>query len=97
MDSFLEFVKPELLVLVPVLYFVGMGIKRSESIKNKMIPMILGVLGVALSVIWLVAHTEFQSYRDVLMGFFVSVTQGILVAGCSVYINQLLKQSSSDE
>ncbi len=97
MDPILEFVKPELMVLVPVLYFIGMGIKKTEWIKDKMIPLILGAVGILLSVFYVAANTVFESYRDVLMAIFVAVTQGILVAGCSVYINQLYKQGMSDE
>ena len=37
-----EYIKPELLVVVIVLYFIGMGLKYTELIKDKYIPMILG-------------------------------------------------------
>ena len=35
-----EYIKPELLILAVVLYFVGMGIKNTELIKDKYIPII---------------------------------------------------------
>ena len=38
-----EYVRPELLVLAVVLYFIGKGIKNSETIKDKYIPIILGI------------------------------------------------------
>ena len=97
MDQITEFVKPELMILVPVLYFIGMELKKSESVKDKWIPLILGSIGILMSVFWMIASTVFTGYRDVLMAFFVAVTQGILVAGCSVYINQIYKQGKSDE
>lgn len=97
MDQFTQFVKPELLILVPVLYFIGMWMKNAETIKNKWIPVILGVIGTIMSVLWVIANTVFSSYRDVLMGIFVAVTQGILIAGCSVYVNQIYKQGKSNE
>ncbi|MCX7614863.1 MAG: phage holin family protein [Clostridiales bacterium] len=97
MDQITQFVKPELLILVPVLYFIGMWLKNSEAINNRWIPLILGAIGITMSVLWIVANTIFIGYRDVLTGIFVAVTQGILVAGCSVYINQILKQGKSNE
>ena len=32
MEQLKNFIRPELLVLVPVLYFIGMGLKKSESV-----------------------------------------------------------------
>ena len=37
----MQYVKPELLILIPVLYFVGTGLKKVE-LPNKFIPMLLG-------------------------------------------------------
>ena len=40
-----DFIKPELLILVPVLYIVGLGLKKT-SLSDKFIPLILGASGV---------------------------------------------------
>ena len=45
-----DFIKPELLILVPVLYIVGLGLKKT-SLSDKFIPLILGASGVILSAI----------------------------------------------
>ena len=37
-EAFKEFIKPELLILIPVLYLIGMAIKKSE-VKDKSIPL----------------------------------------------------------
>ena len=47
-----EYIKPELLVVAVVLYFIGIGIKNTELIKDKYIPVILGTLGVIISAIY---------------------------------------------
>ena len=86
-----EFVKPELLILIPVLYLIGAGLKNSKF-KDNFIPVILGVVGILLSTIYVFATGEISGSKDVLMGIFISLTQGILVAGCSVYFNQIYKQ-----
>lgn len=92
-----NYVKPELLVVAIVLYFVGMGIKNIEKISDKYIPIILGVLGIIISAIYIVATSAFNGYQSILMAIFTSLIQGILVAGLSVYANQLIKQAQKTE
>lgn len=92
-----EYVKPELLVVAVVLYFIGMGIKNTETISDKYIPIILGVLGVIISAIYIVATSVFNGYQSVLMAIFTAIVQGVMVAGLSVYANQIIKQSQKEE
>ncbi len=91
-----EFIKPELLVLIPVLYLFGAALKHS-SVADKHIPFLLGVASVSLSFLFIVATSVLGGWKDVLMAIFSGVTQGILCAGASVYINQIVKQSGKDE
>ena len=91
-----EFVKPELFILIPVLYLIGVGIKKS-NIKDNLIPILLGFVGILLSAIYTFAMVEVHSLREILLAIFVSFTQGILVAGCSVYSNQIYKQLKKEE
>lgn len=91
-----EFVRPELLVLVPVLYLVGMALKKS-AVADKLIPWVLGCAGVVLSLVYVAATCEASGWRDVMMGVFTAVVQGILCAGASVYVNQVVKQSGKGE
>ena len=92
-----SYVKPELLVIAVVLYFIGMGIKNTEKIADKYIPIILGILGVVIAGIYVLATSTFSGYQSILMAIFTSLIQGILVAGTSVYVNQLIKQSQKTE
>lgn len=87
MEEIKQFILPELLVLVPVLYILGAGIKKTTLIPDKFIPIILGACGIILSCLWVIANTEFS-----VQSIFTAITQGILVAGASVYINQIVKQ-----
>lgn len=96
-DVLKEYIKPELLVVAIVLYFIGMGIKNTEKISDKYIPIILGILGVIISAIYIVATSVFNGYQSVLMAIFTAIVQGIMVAGLSVYANQLIKQTQKDE
>ena len=88
-----EFIRPELLVLIPVLYCIGMGLKRAEAFADKHIPLALGAVGVALAALWVVATSTIASPQDGALAVFTAIVQGVLVAGASVYINQLIKQS----
>ena len=45
-----QYIKPELLVLIPVCLIIGLVIKHTEAVGNKYIPLIMGALGVALNV-----------------------------------------------
>lgn len=92
-----EYVKPELLIISVVLYFISMGLKKTKLINDKFIPAILGVLGIIISGIYIVATSEINSYQEILMATFTTIVQGILVAGISVYLNKIIKQSKKEE
>lgn len=91
-----EFIKPELLVMIPVLYLFGMGLKKSE-IADKHIPCILGITSIVMCFIYIGATSVITGWQEILMSAFSSITQGILCAGASVYVNQFVKQSGKHE
>lgn len=92
MEQITNFIKPELLLLVPVLYFIGTGLKRSK-LADRFIPLILGGMGIALAFLAALPDIMGKELSSVVAAIFTAVTQGILCAGTSVYINQLLKQA----
>lgn len=94
MDQIINYVKPELVVVAVVLYFIGMGLKKTQKVADNYIPMILGVIGIVLCAIWVMATSSFGSTNDIFMGIFTAIVQGILVAGLSVYVNQMIKQTN---
>lgn len=94
--NYQEFIKPELLILIPVLYFIGMGIKRS-AISDTLIPLLLGAAGVVLAGIYLFAVAEVDGVKAAFTAIFTAITQGILCAAAAVYTNQLLKQAGKDD
>ena len=91
-----EFIKPELLVLIPVLYLLGVALKTSQ-VADKHIPWILGVASIVLSFLWIVATSIISGWQEAIMVVFIGLTQGVLCAGASVYVNQLVKQSGKME
>ena len=91
-----EYIKPELLILIPVLFFIGLAIKKS-ALGNKFIPFILGGIGIVLSALYLVATTPMSGTQEIATALFTAITQGILVAGASVYADQLIKQAKKED
>lgn len=87
--EFSQFIKAELLVLVPVLYGIGAILKHTETIKDKYIPVILTGIGLVLSCLY-VLGTEGVTPVSI----FTAIVQGILVTAAAVYSNQLVKQSA---
>lgn len=92
-----EYVKPELLILIPVLYLIGVGLKKLETIKDKFIPVLLGLFSVLLTMVYLASSAVLTNFGEVMAFAFTGITQGILIAGCSVYINQIYKQTTKEE
>ena len=97
MEEIMSYVKPELLIVAIVLYFLGMWLKQAAFFKDKYIPLVLGIIGIVVCGIWVAATASFVAGQDILAAVFASITQGILVAGLSTYVNQIFKQLTKEE
>lgn len=97
MEQITNYVKPELLIVAVVLYFVGMGLKHAQAVKDKYIPLILGGIGIILCAVWVIASCPLKTGQDIAMAVFTAIVQGILVAGLSTYVNQVIKQINKAE
>lgn len=80
MEQIMNYVKPELIVVAVVLYFIGMGLKQAQAVKDKYIPIILGGTGIVLCAIWVLATSPLETGQDIAMAVFTAIVQGILVA-----------------
>ena len=94
--NYQDYIKTELLILIPVLYFIGIGLKKS-NLPDKWIPIALGVSAVVLSAVWVIATSNINGLQEIASAIFTAVTQGVLVAGASVYVNQLYIQAKKEE
>lgn len=98
MEQITNYVKPELIVVAIALYFVGMALKQAQAVKDKYIPLILGGISIAICAIYVFATcTCGTGQEDIAMAIFTAITQGILIAGLSTYVNQIVKQANKDE
>lgn len=85
-----QYAKPELLILIPVLWLIGDIIKKTK-LSSRFIPLIVGLIGIALAGIYMFATLEHYTAACIARGAFASITQGILCAGGSVYAHELIK------
>ncbi|PJJ30557.1 phage holin family protein [Lacrimispora celerecrescens] len=97
MEQITNYVKPELLIVAVVLYFLGQAIKKSQTIKGKYIPLINGAVGIVLCGIYVLGTSSCQTGQEIAMAIFTAITQGVLVAGLSTYVDQIIKQSRKTE
>ena len=97
MEPIMSYVKPELMVVSFALYFLGKWMKGSQRIKDKDIPLSLGGIGIIICGMYVTATCDLDSMKNVFMALFTSVVQGIMVAGLSTYVNQIIKQIGKDE
>ena len=82
-----EYIKPELTLLVVMLYGLGMIFKDTKLIKDKYIPLILTVISILLANLYIIGVSGLSA-----VNIFSGIVQGVLCAATSVYGNQLLKQ-----
>ena len=97
MDQIMNYVKPELIVVAIVLYFLGMWLKQAAFIKDKYIPLVLGIVSIFVCGIWVMATATFATGQDIALAVFTAIVQGVMVAGLSTYVNQIFKQLNKDE
>lgn len=85
----IESIQPELLLIVPVLWVLGRLLKEASFLRNRWIPLILGIIGMLLAVCRTAGEAETLALSDI----FTALTQGLLCAGAAVYGHQLVKQT----
>ena len=87
-----DYVRPEMLILILALVVIGKIFSDANMVKNKYIPMLLGISGIVLSALYTISIYGL-SFDGILSG----IVQGILCAGTAVYGNQIYKQLGKEE
>lgn len=95
--DYTNYIKPEMLVLIPALVFIGYCLKTSTAVKDKLIPALLAVIGIALAVLYVLATSTITVPQDWLMALFTALVQGVLCAAGAVFANQIVKQTTKKE
>ena len=89
--EFYEYISPELISLLPILYATGTLLKKS-SISDWMIPFIIGLISIILSCAWTSATATITSAADIFVSLASGIMQGVLCASVTVYAHNLVKQ-----
>jgi len=77
-----EFIDPQLLILVPMLWGIGLAVKRS-SIKNKFIPLVLLVCSCAVTMLHLTSVNMILDSMALASCIFAGITQGSVIWLCA--------------
>ena len=91
--NFLDYIRPEFLILLPVCWLLGWVIKKSK-IRDEWIPVILFSFAIGMALIYILATSTPHGREEWFMAVFLAITQGFLVAGAAVGGNQLIKQTN---
>lgn len=81
----LNYVVQEGLVMIPVLFIIGEIIKGTELLGNKWIPLVILIVSVGFTPLVLGSYTA------------DNIVQAVLVAGVTVFGNELIKQSNKGD
>lgn len=93
-----EYIKSELLVIVPVLYVIAKLLDASK-LSNRLIPGILMAISLLLAGIYTFGTVDTSSIHKFLLALFSTLIQGVLLSGSAIFsgiLTQLLT-SPKDE
>lgn len=88
----MDYIQPELLVLVPFLYILGMFAKEAAFFPDNLIPPFLAGAGAGVAVVWVLASTVPVGVAAVALAIVTALVQGVLCAGAAVWADQTYKQ-----
>ena len=58
-----EYIRTELIILIPVMYLIGAGLKKSK-VADRWIPLILGAVSVLLAAIWVISTGDIHNCKE---------------------------------
>ncbi len=96
-NGLMEFIHPELVILAAALMALGKMLKQAAVVKDKRIPLLLGLAGVVLAIVWSIAERPPKTAEEWLGTLFSGTAQGILCAATAVYGHQIIKQSGKKD
>ena len=89
--EYIEYIKPELLILIPALIGLGKIFKETEKIKDNYIPLVLSSISILLTCLYILGTEGITA-----VSVFTAIVQGLICASGAVYGNQLYKQVTKE-
>lgn len=85
----LQFIRPELIIVIVACYILGMFLK-SSAMKDWLIPYVLLAVAIVLTIAYMAVVLNLGLTGKVIIEGFI---QGLFAAALAVYGNQLIKQA----
>ena len=85
-----QYVKSELLILIPVLYILAKVLSNANVCK-KNLALILLAISIFLSAIYTFATSTIPDWQGILLATFTSIVQGTLVGGSAIVGNSMIQ------
>lgn len=82
LDILGQYIEPQLLILVPMLWGIGMAVK-SSSIQNRFIPLILLLSSCGVSLLHLTSTNIIFNAQGISACLFAAITQGSVIWLCA--------------
>jgi len=91
----LNFIKPDLVILIPVLIGLGRILKSSERVCNQDIPLYLTITSIFLASSYILSVNAYENapVEYIANLVFKGVVQGTLCASLAIFGHQLTKQT----
>lgn len=97
MEQIMNYIKPELFVMVFVLYFFRACLEKAQFVKDKYIPFALGITGILVCGVWVLGSCPLGNFQEIAIALFTAIVQGVLAAGLSTYVDQLAKRRNKED
>lgn len=91
----IEYIKPELLVVAIVLYFLKKALRYSKLFEERYLPFIVGAAGILICGIYVFSTCGCSSFDQFGLEAFTAITQGVLVTGLAFYAEKLIKYNKN--
>lgn len=91
MEELFSFVKADYTIIIAVLYFIGVILRKLKAFPNCYIPLCITLVGIILA--GLSSASRLPDYVNLAALAFDSIAQGVLCAGMSVYVNEFIKHT----
>jgi uncharacterized membrane protein YagU involved in acid resistance len=83
----IDYIKPGLLILVPVLWYIGTQLKATKQIQDWVIPFVLMLISIVLAVTYVLSFEGISA-----TGLWVGIVQGLVIAMAEGQLYQYYKQ-----
>ena len=90
----MKFIPNYMIILLVAAYVLGTILKNASIVKDKYIPLILGVLCITIAILLVIINGQ---YKVIYEAIITGLLQGIIIWGVAIGVNQTVKQLNKYE